>query len=296
MSQLEARMAAALSERFGEPVSVTGSRGIGGGCINEAMALETSKGRFFAKSNASVLEGLFAREAAGLSAMRKSGTRLAVPRVICFEDPAPGAPGFLITELLEPGRRERGFDEALGRGLAELHRATSDRGFGFEVDTYCGSTVQPNGWMDRWVDFYRERRIGFQMKLGRDRGVFSKGDARATESFLARLDDLLAGPAEPPALIHGDLWGGNLHVAPDGRPSLIDPAVYYGHREAELGMMTLFGGFSGRVFDAYHEAWPLEPGWRDRNALYTLYHLMNHANLFGGGYTGQAMSIVRRHA
>ena len=126
-------------------------------------------------------------------------------------------------------------------------------------------------------------------------GLLGASERRDVERLLSRLPQLLGGSSEPPALIHGDLWSGNLIADEAGSPALIDPAAYYGHREAELGMMTLFGGFGGRVYEAYDQAFPLEPGWRARNPIYQLYHLMNHLNLFGGSYRGQVMSIVRRH-
>lgn len=294
MSRSDGHLERGLSSALGEEVRITGRRALGGGCINQAARLDTTAGTFFSKQNADPLPGLFSKEAACLRAMRASGTSLVVPKVIAFADPEGGLPGFLITEMLEPGRRVVDFDERFGRGLAELHRATADA-FGFEVDTYCGATPQPNPWTKSWIEFYRTQRLGHQLRLARERGVLGSPDAKRFARLLDRLPELLEGPEEPPALIHGDLWSGNLHVSPAGTPALIDPASYYAHREAELGMMTLMGGYSGRVYDAYDEVYPLDPGWRDRNPLYELYHLVNHANLFGGGYVSQTMSLVRRY-
>jgi fructosamine-3-kinase len=234
---------------------------------------------------------LFQAEADGLAALRASGTSLAVPRVVAV---ASGRPSFLVIEYLGAGRRGDDFDERLGRGLAELHRATTNR-FGFHADNYCGSTPQPNPWTDRWIDFYRESRLGHQLRLAVDAGHVSAADRNRIERLMERLDDWIDEPPSGPSLIHGDLWSGNLHVTDDGRPAIIDPAVSYSHREAELGMMRLFGGFSARVFAAYDAAWPLPPGWRDRSGLYELYHLMNHLNLFGAGYHGQMMAMVSRY-
>lgn len=263
--------------------------GAGGGCINAAATVDVDGETYFVKWNDRPLAGQFAAEAAGLQALRESGSPLVVPKTIAFGDDGPGR-SFLILEHLPPGRRMNGFDEALGRGLAALHRTSSEQGFGFDLDGYCGATPQPNGWLEAWPAFYAEHRIGHQLALARDKGLPADG-VRAGERLCARFDELLGDP-EPPALIHGDLWSGNLHVAPDGRPGLIDPAAYYGHREAELGMMALFGGFGQRVYDAYEEAWPLQSGWRERLDLYSLYHVLNHYNLFGGGYGAQALRII----
>ena len=162
------------------------------------------------------------------------------------------------------------------------------------MDGYCGATPQPNPLSPTWSDFYAEHRLHHQLRLARARGL-AKRDGEVIERAIERARTLLDDD-EPPALIHGDLWSGNLHVTPDGTPALIDPAAYYAHREAELGMMTLFGGFSARVYDAYDEARPLRAGWRERLDLYALYHVLNHFHLFGGGYGAQAVALARSYA
>ena len=148
-----------------------------------------------------------------------------------------------------------------------------------------------------WPTFWAERRLRPLVRRLRDGGGLDTDGARVLERLCDRLPerDDLTGPPEPPARLHGDLWSGNVHVAAGGRPALIDPAAYYGHREAEFGMMTLFGGFSPRVFAAYDEAYPLEHGWRERNGLYQLYHLLNHLNLFGSGYHASVMAQASRY-
>lgn len=276
----------AFAAALGIPTPDLDLSAVGGGSINDAATCEVAGRTWFVKWNDRPLPDQFAAEAAGLAALAGADA-LRIPEVLAHSD-EPGAT-FLILEHLPPGRRSPGFDEALGRGLATLHRATTDR-FGFHVDGYCGATPQPNGWMDDWVEFYRERRLRHQLDLARGRG-FPDDAYRTGLDLLERLPARIADD-EPPALIHGDLWSGNLYVADRG-PALVDPAAYYGHREAELGMMSLFGGFSARVWDAYDEAYPLREGWRERLGLYELYHVLNHFNLFGGSYGGQAARLMR---
>lgn len=292
MSQREARIREALTAALGNDPGPLKLQPTGGGCINSAALVSAGGSTYFVKWNDRPLPRQFEAEAAGLRAMAQARTSLVIPAPIAFADEGPGH-SFLVVEYLPPGRRQAGFEEALGRGLAELHQNSSPQGFGFEMDGYCGATPQPNHWTSRWVDFYREQRIGHQVQLARQRGL-GRSDVQCLEKLINRLDSLL-NDDEPPALIHGDLWSGNLHVSPGGEPALIDPAAYYGHREAELGMMVLFGGFGPRVFDAYQEVYPLRQGWRERLDLYSLYHVLNHYNLFGGGYGGQALRIAKRY-
>lgn len=284
------RAEAALGRALGRPVRVRRAFPLGGGSINRTERLDTGAGTFVLKSNSDAPPGLFSAEASGLNALR-AATSLTVPAVIvCDEGPS----GLLLIEDIPASRRRPDFDEHLGRGLAELHRATAPR-FGFDIDNFCGATPQPNGWLDRWIDFYARRRLLYQCQRAAANGLLPGGDVRRIERLIERLGDWLAEPADGPALLHGDLWSGNLIVDGAGLPALIDPAAYYGHREAEFGIMMLFGGFSTRVVDAYTEAYPLDHGWRDRNGLYQLYHLLNHLNLFGAGYHEPVMSMVRRY-
>lgn len=291
MAEAADPVASAIGAALGRAVRVTGRRALGGGSISGVQRLETDAGAFVVKSHPSPPPGFFAAEAAGLTALRESGTSLCVPAVVALSE----QPQLLVLEDLGSGRPASGFDEALGRGLAELHRRGAER-FGFDCQTFCGTTPQPNPWTERWVDFYRDARLAHQVDLARSAGHLSPSESRAAGRLLERLDSLIGEPAEGPALIHGDLWSGNLHVSSAGAPCLIDPSASFSHREAELGMMGLFGGFGPRVYAAYEESFPLEAGWRERNPLYQLYHLLNHLNLFGGGYRSQAMAIVSRFA
>jgi protein-ribulosamine 3-kinase len=292
MSDAFGAIESALSRALGEPVRIRERAALGGGSINDTFRIETTAGEFVVKSTADAPPGMFQAEAAGLAALRSSGTSLAIPRVVLVQ---ASRPSFLVLEYLHAGPRGPRFDEALGRGLAEVHRSRNLR-FGFEADGFCGATPQPNPWTDRWPDFYRDARLGHQLRLAVRAGLLTSADRGRIERLMARLHEWIGEPAGGPSLIHGDLWSGNLHADPSGQPALIDPAAYYAHREAELGMMSLFGGFSSRVFAAYGESFPLDDGWRDRLPLYELYHLLNHLNLFGGGYYDQVMSVVRRYA
>ena len=176
--------------------------------------------------------------------------------------------------------------ERCGRGLARLHASLRDvdaPAFGLAHDNYIGRLPQSNQPMSSWSEFWRARRLEPQLRLAVDSQLATSRDQRTFEKLFGKLDALL-GPEEAPARLHGDLWGGNLLVAVGGEPMLIDPAAYAGCREVDLAMMRLFGGFDERCFDAYAEEWPLAPGHRDRVALYQLYYLLAHANLFGGGW------------
>ncbi len=283
---------AALATALGRSVRIERRHTLGGGDISEVARVHTDAGSFIVKSHPSPPDGFFEAEAAGLTALRASGTTLRIPSVIAI---GSGAEPFLVLEDLGSGRPASGFDDAFGRGLAEVHRHRAER-FGFERPTFCGTTVQPNDWTDRWVEFYATARLGHQAALAARAGRLSTDDGRRLDRLIARLDTLIDEPSDGPALVHGDLWSGNLHVSSAGAPALIDPSVCFAHREAEFGMMLLFGGFSARACDAYAEALPLEPGWRERNPIYQLYHLLNHLNLFGATYHSQVMAVVRRFA
>lgn len=282
-----------LSVALGQPASIVRRSPLGGGCISHVERLDTSAGTFVLKWMSDAPTGLFEAEVAGLEALRSARSGLTIPRVVAVESDA-GTPPLLILEYLPEATATTRTDERLGQGLAQLHRAGADA-FGFGTSTYCGATLQPNAWTDRWIPFYAEQRLGHQVRLARDAGLLSPGECGALDRVIAHLDRWIGEPARP-SLVHGDLWSGNRHVTTGGAPALLDPAVYCAHREVEFGIMTLFGGFSAKVYDAYDEAFPLEAGWRERVPLYQLYHLLNHLNLFGSSYRTQAMAVAGRFA
>jgi fructosamine-3-kinase len=205
----------------------------------------------------------------------------------------PTGPGLLVLEYLEPDGDEptAATWEALGRGLAELHRAPEDR-FGWSRDNYCGLTLQENGWADDWPEFFARRRLGTLVERLQSKGALSPAERKTYTALVEKTPSLLAHSPRP-SLIHGDLWSGNFLSTALG-PALVDPAAYCADREAEWAMMLLFGGFPDRVLAAYQEAWPLPPEWRERIPLYQLYHVLNHQLLFGGSYGGQAIRLARK--
>jgi fructosamine-3-kinase len=231
---------------------------------------------------------MFTEEARGLEWLRAADA-LRIPSVVAVADGAEG-PRFLALEYLEPGRQDPHFDEILGRGLAALHRAGAPS-FGFTHDNYVGSLPQSNRIHPTWAAFYREERIVPLVRRAIDRRQLPASALAAFDRLFTRMETAV-GPAEPASRLHGDLWGGNLHTDAQGQPCLIDPAVYGGHREIDLAMMRLFGGVGSRVFAAYEEAFPLQTGHEERVALYQLYPLLVHVNLFGGSYAGSAMRAL----
>ncbi len=283
------RVEHALGRVMGREIVVRDARALGGGSMAQTTRIETSGGSFVLKAMDGGGAEVLAAEARGLLALAAAESGLRVPAVIHLELEAPA---FLVLEYLAPAAPRSDFDERLGRGLALLHRSTSPF-FGFESDNFCGATPQPNPPTSKWCEFYAEHRLRPQVTRAASAGLLSPTERRSLERFIDALSSRISEPPEGPALIHGDLWSGNSIVDDGGLPAIIDPACYFAHREAELGMMTLFGGFSGRVYSAYEEAFPLAPGWRDRNPVYQVYHLLNHLNLFGASYRAQVMGLIR---
>lgn len=225
----------------------------------------------------------FSAEAAGLQALADTQA-LVVPEVLYSDDEC------LLMEFLAQAPKCADFDEILGEGLARQHQCRSDR-FGFGQTTYCGGTAQPNGWQRDGYRFFAEQRL---MALGircHKAGLLSTAELRQLERVSQKLPELI--PEQPPALLHGDLWSGNVTSDANGKPALIDPAVYFGWGEADLAMTLMFGGFSERFYRAYQSVQPLESGWRKRADIYNLYHYLNHLLLFGGGYHSDVQRIVK---
>ena len=285
--------------------SLEARRSVGGGDINRAYRLTLSDGtELFSKANASSLLPMFEAEAEGLAAMRATGT-IGVTEVlgIGLEPETFGQDAsFLLLAWLEPASKRADFWETFAEELAAMHAADTaflfpERGgqttYGFPIDNYIGSTPQINTPKDSWVDFFRECRLRPQVRMAYDAGYLERSAIRQADSIMERLETLLPEP-DHPSLLHGDLWGGNYMTGPDGKAWLIDPAAYVGHREADLAMTELFGGFAPTFYSAYRSIAHVDAGYGERRDLYNLYHLLNHVNLFGYSYVGSVERILDR--
>lgn len=281
-----------LSEKLGRQVEIFSSGSLGGGCINHASKIETSEGAYFLKWNADCASDIFVREAECLAELKKAaGDTLAVPEVFAAKE-VDETPGFLVLEYLEPGYYLQNADEMLGRGLAIIHKYRNDK-FGFFNNNYCGSTLQNNSLKSNWAEFFRDNRLCFLLDLIGKKRPLPVDEEKVYRRLLEKLTTLIPEDSIP-VLIHGDLWSGNYMISAKG-PALIDPASCYADREMEMGIMTMFGGFSEQFYKAYQEINPLLPDWKTRNRLYQLYHVLNHYYLFGGSYRNQALQIAKSY-
>uniref|UniRef100_A0A8C5QD09 protein-ribulosamine 3-kinase n=1 Tax=Leptobrachium leishanense TaxID=445787 RepID=A0A8C5QD09_9ANUR len=285
----------------------------GGGCISQGQSYDTDKGRVFVKINHKAeARRMFLGEMASLEAILQTET-VAAPKPIKVID-QPGGGALLVMEHLDMKGMIR-YSAKLGEQLADLHlhnlrireKVTKDQGtigkgsgqtdvqymdkFGFHIVTCCGYLPLVNEWQEDWVTFYARQRIQRQLDMLEQ----SSGDREARElwsQLQLKIPDLFDGVEVVPALLHGDLWGGNV-AETDAGPVIFDPASFYGHSEFELAIAGMFGGFSGSFYSAYHAKIPKSPGFERRQKLYQLFHYLNHWNHFGGGYRGSSLSIMR---
>lgn len=287
--KLNQRIIRILKEKISDSIRLETHQSVSGGDINEAFKLITTEGDFFIKTNkADQFPQMFEKEAKGLHLLRESG-EINVPDVIAYDEADNTA--FLLLEIIEPAPMKAGFWDDFGRSLARMHKHSNDY-FGLDHDNYIGSLFQSNKKHTDWISFFTEERIEVQIKMARDEGLISRGTINRFERLFQRLNEIF--PAEPPALLHGDLWNGNYMIGNDGRAYLIDPAVYYGHREMDLGMSKLFGGFNAEFYESYYDEYPLDKGWQNRVDICNLYPLMVHVNLFGGSYVYSVEGILKR--
>ena len=266
--------------------AVSSLQPVHGGCINQGVVLKTQTGdSFFLKTNQTSPPDMFAREVAGLNALRVDDGPT-VPETYFH------GPTFLLMGDLAPELKSDDFWPIFGRKLAHLHLHTHKK-FGFTHDNYIGSTPQPNKWTQNGFTFFAEQRLLFQAHLAVEQGLIARREVAQVKHLITFLPELI--PQQPASLLHGDLWSGNAIADHHGNPAIIDPAAHYGWAESELAMTALFGAFPSAFYRAYEEVRPLLPGYQARFPIYNLYHLLNHVNLFGRGYLSQVQEIIRKY-
>lgn len=271
-----------ISEKIVSKISV------GGGCIANACIITTESGnKYFVKSYGSSNE-ILRNEANGLKELARAKA-IRIPKVIVLDD------DFLLLEFIEQGKRNKNFSADFGHQYAQMHRVKGEK-YGFFENNFIGSNPQINlPKRDNWIEFFWQSRLLYQYQLAEHNHFV---DLELKNSFMKlekTFSSIVSGTEEPPTIMHGDLWGGNYMIDSSGSAVLIDPAVYYGHREADLAMTKMFGGFDSDFYQAYNEEFPLIEDWEYRIDLYMLYHVMNHLNLFGSGYYSQVISIIRKY-
>jgi fructosamine-3-kinase len=290
---------AALSEASERNVRIRSEKPATGGCISPAAHLLTTDGQnLFVKWNSNAPPQMFIREAEGLIELSNRADELHVAAVVHVEEPGPESNSYIllkdVTHETSGVKPALSFDEQLGRGIAQLHKCTHNA-FGFLHDNYIGPTPQSNTSSLSWPEFFREQRLLKMIGLLKNARKLDSTAERILIDAADRTPQILDDHSVAASLLHGDLWTGNIVADGDGWPTLIDPACYYGDREVDLAMMQLFGGFSQRVFSAYEEAYPVDQGTDYRRDFYNLYHLLNHALLFGGGYLSQSLNVAKRY-
>ena len=283
------QIASHISKVTGETFEITNRRSVGGGCINQGYAVSSNTSTYFVKLNQASKVEMFEAEALGLKQMRETKT-IRVPEPICCGIVADRA--YIVLEWLELGGSNNNQSwEEMGRQLAAMHQSIppTKKGFGWDINNTIGSTPQINTWTSNWAEFFTQYRLGYQFQLARRRG----GHFPQQERLMAVIGKLLDHQPQP-SLVHGDLWGGNAAITKSGEPVILDPATYVGDREVDIAMTELFGGFPTAFYRGYNEVWPLDNRYKQRKTLYNLYHILNHFNLFGGGYSSQANRMIEQ--
>jgi len=277
-SQIKRRLELCLKAKVHPKIIVKKCIPISGGCINNAIKLETNKETFFAKYNKNAKSDMFQTEHDGLKVLKDTNA-ICIPDMIAFEN------NFLILEFIPLSNPDACFWENFGRSLAKMHQKTDEK-FGLDFDNYIGTLPQSNTQDKNWVDFFIQNRLLAQL----DMGNYSPSVRGDFEKLFEKLPNIF--PANPPSLLHGDLWSGNFLIKDKETPVLIDPAIYFGNREMDIAMCKLFSGFHTDFYDSYNEKFPLENDWEERIRLCNLYPLLVHVNLFGRGYLNQVKNIL----
>ncbi len=257
----------------------------GGGCINDTVRLDGADGSsWFIKSNTQADLKVFEAEFDGLKGIAETAT-VRVPKPLCLGE-AQGQAWFAM-EFVELAGAKAGSQEQLGRQLASLHKITQPH-FGWHHNNTIGSTPQNNPQSDDWIEFWRDYRLGFQLRLAEKNGGVFQG----AEELCDGLEELFSEYDPQPSLLHGDLWSGNVSFTKNGEPVIYDPASYFGDREAEFGIINMFGGFTDEFYRGYHDVWPLDDAFKSRLPLYELYHTLNHFNIFGSSYGANCQRLI----
>ncbi|MGM3305990.1 fructosamine kinase family protein [Anabaena sp. WFMT] len=276
-----------ISQVTGQKFHSSQHLSVSGGCINQGYAVSDSKLTYFVKFNQASQVAMFEAEMLGLQQMRNTKT-IRVPQPLCWGTASNS--GYIVLEWLEMTDGNSKFWQKMGHNLAAMHKTSSNEGFGWKMNNTIGSTPQINTWKSDWIEFYTQHRLGYQFQLAKRQG----GSFPLENKLLAAIPELLADHQVQPSLVHGDLWGGNAGFTIDGEPVIFDPATYFGDREVDIAMTELFGGFPPIFYQGYAEVFPLDEGYEKRKTLYNLYHVLNHFNLFGGGYASQANQMIER--
>jgi fructosamine-3-kinase len=281
------QIAQQITQTTGKPFQIENRRSVSGGCINQGYAITGNGQTYFIKINRSTQIAMFEAEVLGLQQMFNTHT-IRVPEPICCG--IADQSSYLVLEWLEFNSGGSDAWTQMGRNLALMHRQGKADQFGWELNNTIGSTPQINTGTSNWADFFAEYRIGYQLKLAKRKG----GSFPDIEQVLTGVREILTHHHPQPSLVHGDLWSGNAAVTTSGEPVILDPATYYGDREVDLAMTELFGGFPAAFYRGYNEVWTLDSGYQKRKDLYNLYHILNHFNLFGGGYGSQASYLIQK--
>lgn len=278
-----------LQKRFGELCVIEEIHPEFGGSINESFKLVTTNGNYFLKrNNSNKFPSMFEKEAEGLKLLR-TFTQFKVPEVI-FTGSRNGF-DFLVIEYLQKENKNQTFWKAFGQNLANMHKQTHTQ-FGMGHDNYIGSLNQTNSFKKTWAEFFVSERLVPLISIATKEGKLEIDDVKRVEKLCYKIPEIF--PIEPPALLHGDLWSGNYLCSTASTPCIFDPSIYYGHREMDLAMMQLFGGFHTDTFKTYQEIYPLETNWKERVDICNLYPLLVHVNIFGGNYVKQVKQILAK--
>ncbi|ELP56144.1 hypothetical protein O53_744 [Microcystis aeruginosa TAIHU98] len=275
-----------ITQTTEKPFEIEKSHPVSGGCINQGYAVSGNGLIYFVKINQANQEAMFAAEALGLKQIHATKT-IRVPEPICWG--IADKSSYLVLEWLEFGGGDSQSWEKMGQNLAHLHQVSLSDRFGWHCNNTIGSTPQINTISNNWADFFAHQRIGYQLRLAKERG----GNFPDEDQVIPAISEILSQHQPHPSLVHGDLWSGNAAITVDGEPVILDPATYWGDREVDLAMTELFGGFPAAFYRGYNDVFPLDAGYQKRKTLYNLYHILNHFNLFSGGYASQANRMLQ---